>query len=173
MNEPKIRLLEDKDVGLISEAFAQIGWDKPVSLFEGYLSEQKAGHRLVLVAYVGDEFVGYLTIKWESSYPPFKRDHIPEIKDLNVLPQFRRRGIATALLKEAEKRVGERSSIVGIGVGMSPDYGAAQRLYAILGYIPDGRGLFLVDRHVRSGDSVSVDRLIQYLTKTLWAKVSA
>jgi hypothetical protein len=31
-------------------------------------------------------------------------------------------------------------NIMGIGFGLTADYGAAQRLYPKLGYIPDGRG---------------------------------
>ena len=112
-------------------------------------------------------FAGYLTVEWRSEYPPFVAQGIPEINDLNVLPQFRRRGIATALIKEAEQCIGERSFVVGIGVGMTPDYGAAQRLYAVLQYVPDGRGVYDCDRHAQPGDEVKVDNLVQYLTKTL------
>ena len=41
-------------------------------------------------------------------------------------------------MNEAERAVLERSSVVGNGVGMSPDYGAVQRFYALRGYVPDG-----------------------------------
>ena len=162
-----IRLMEGRDVDLIVSAFRELGWDKPPSQYESYLSEQKEGRRVVLVAFLESDFAGYLTIRWESQYPPFVEEGIPEISDLNVLPRFRRRGIATALIREAERRVGERSSVVGIGVGMTPDYGAAQRLYAVLQYLPDGRGLFHRDRYAQPGDAVKMDDLIQYLTKTV------
>lgn len=32
-------------------------------------------------------------------------------------------------------------SVVGIGVGATPDYASAQRLYPKLGYVEDGSGL--------------------------------
>ncbi len=65
---------------------------------------------------------------------------IPEIQDLNVLPPFRRKGIATMLLDRAEAEVACRSDVVGIGVGLHPGYNDAQRLYVKRGYIPDGLG---------------------------------
>ena len=71
-------------------------------------------------------------------------------------------------MDEAELAVSERSSVMGIGVGMSPDYGAAQRLYALRGYVPDGRGLASEGRTVSHGDTVTVDDgLALYLTKVL------
>jgi len=71
-------------------------------------------------------------------------------------------------MDEAERRVSERSGDAGIGVGMSPDYGAAQHLYVVRGYVPDGKGLTSNGRPVRSGDEITVDDgLVLYLTKTL------
>ncbi len=68
----------------------------------------------------------------------------------------------------AEQRVAERYPIVGIGVGMDPDYGAAQRLYVNRGYIPDGRGLVSHGRPVTHGQTVPIDDgLALYFTKQL------
>jgi GNAT superfamily N-acetyltransferase len=93
---------------------------------------------------------------------------IPEIQDFNVLPRFRRQGIGTRLIDEVERKVSERSGVAGIGVGMSPDYGAAQRLYALRGYVPDGKGLTSNGSPVKPGDEITVnDGLVLYLTKTL------
>ncbi len=163
-----IRPLERGDIGPIAEAFRDLGWDKPRSQYERYLSEQREGLRSVLVAFAGGDFAGYVTIAWGAGYPHFQASGIPEIQDLNVLPRFRRAGIGTRLMDEAERAVLERSSVVGIGVGMSPDYGAAQRLYALRGYVPDGRGLTSEGHPVLYGDVVTVDHgLVLYLTKEL------
>ena len=71
-------------------------------------------------------------------------------------------------MDEAERKVSERSGVAGIGVGMSPDYGAAQRLYVRRGYVPDGRGLTSKGSPVKPGDEITVDdALVLYLTKTL------
>ena len=109
---------------------------------------------------------GYVTLKWESHYLPFKKQVIPEIVDLNVLPAFRNQGIGSKLLDEAERSAFERSSIVGIGVGLYPDYGSAQRLYVKRGYIPDGRGVTYKYQPIPPGETVCLDDdLIFWFTK--------
>jgi len=125
-----IRPLKPQNCRIINAAFTAIGWNKPISQYERYLSEQDRGERVVLVALVDDLFAGYLTIHWKTDYPPFRDNAIPEIRDFNVLPQYRRQGVGTSLMERAERLVRERSNIIGIGVGMTADYGAAQRLYA-------------------------------------------
>jgi GNAT superfamily N-acetyltransferase len=168
MRNLAIRPLQGRDVALISTAFHRIGWNKPRSQYERYHSEQQRGIRTVLVAFVEGEFAGYLTINWNPAYPPFRVGEIPEIQDFNVLPCFRRRGIGSRLMDEAEKEVSGRSAVAGIGVGMSPDYGAAQRLYVLRGYVPDGKGLTSNGSPVRNGDEITInDGLVLYLTKML------
>jgi len=163
-----IRSLSHEDPALISAAFDQIGWNKPVSLYEAYLREQEAGERQALVATVEGAFAGYVTVKWQPSYAPFADADIPEIMDLNVLPRHRRQGIATALMDRAEALIAERSPIAGIGVGMYPDYGNAQRLYVLRGYVPDGRGLTYNDRILEPMEpTVNDDDLVLYFTKAL------
>lgn len=163
-----IRLLQSDDIRTIADAFAAIGWDKPATQYERYLAEQQRGERVVLVAFQHGTFAGYLTIVWQSGYPPFRDAGIPEIVDFNVLPQLRQRGIGSYLMEEAERRIAERSMVVGIGVGMDRDYGPAQRLYVKRGYVPDGRGLISHDRPVAWGDTVIVDDgLILHFTKDL------
>lgn len=168
MNSFDIRLLTAPDIQPIAAAFAKLGWDKPASQYEKYLSEQESGARVVLVAFLNGEFAGYVTLVWRSHYPAFREQNIPEIVDFNVLPKFRRQGIGTRLLDEAERRVAEASPLVGLGVGMTADYGAAQRMYVKRGYIPDGRGLFSGGVPVVYGQPVQVDDdLVLYFTKNL------
>lgn len=169
--KPMIRLLEQKDIPKIANAFQELGWHKPASLYERYWKEQSIGLRHVFAAYIEGEFAGYLTICWRSSYEPFRNEHIPEIVDFNVLPKFRRQGIGTELMDVAEKHIASVNPVAGIGVGLDPDFGAAQRLYVLRGYIPDGRGLYYRDHHVKYGEQITVDYdLIFYFTKelTLW-----
>ena len=166
--KPKIRLLERRDIPEIVQAFREIGWNKPASQYERYLSQQEVGVRNVYVAFAEEQFAGYLTICWESSYKPFFIKSIPEIVDFNVLPKFRRLGIGTLLMDKAEREIAKVSSVVGIGVGMTSDYGAAQRLYISRGYIPDGCGLHWRDHHVNYLEEIRVDDdLALYLTKEL------
>jgi ribosomal protein S18 acetylase RimI-like enzyme len=163
-----IRLLKREDIPTITQAFRELGWNKPASQYERYLAQQELGVRNIYVAFVEGEFAGYLTICWESSYRPFHVKSIPEIVDFNVLPKFRRLGVGTQLMDRAEAEIAKVSSVAGIGVGMTPDYGAAQRLYILRGYIPDGLGLHWRDHHVGYREEiVADDELALYLTKEL------
>ncbi|HEY8600441.1 MAG TPA: GNAT family N-acetyltransferase [Thermomicrobiales bacterium] len=168
MDEPTIARLTEADIDEIVAAFAAVGWPKPVSQYTRYVQEQERDQRVVLVARCAGLFVGYVTISWHSTYPPFREAEIPEIADFNVLPRWRRRGIGSRLLDLAEGRIAERSAVAGIGVGLFADYGAAQRLYVRRGYIPDGRGIIWHGRIVGPGDTVVADDdLVLYLTKAL------
>jgi GNAT superfamily N-acetyltransferase len=164
----QIRLIQATDIQPIAAAFAELGWQKPASQYEQYLSEQQAGSRVVLVAWLNGEFSGYVTIVWRSHYPAFALAQIPEIVDFNVLPKFRRQGLGMALMDEAERRVAEVSPLVRLGVGLTADYGSAQRMYVKRGYLPDGRGAFSAGQPVVYGQSVPVDDdLVLFLTKKL------
>lgn len=164
----QIRLLNDEDPPIIAAAFDRIGWCKPEAKYRRYLDEQSAGRRTCFVAAVHGEFAGYVTVNWNPTYPGCVEQKIPEIQDLNVLPQFRRRGIASRLLDEAESLVTGRCRVVGIGVGLHPGYNQAQRLYVKRGYVPDGRGVTYQDRYVTEGAQVTLDdELILHFTKEL------
>ncbi len=162
------RPLSEHDPPVISAACQSVGWNKLETQYRRYLNEQAAGTRTCLVAELGGQFVGYVTINWQPAYIEFAEQRIPEIQDLSVLPAFRRRGIVTRLLDEAEAHVSARYNVVGIGVGLHPGYNAAQRLYVKRGYVPDGRGLTCKGRYVAEGEALVLDDdLVLYLTKTL------
>lgn len=163
-----LRPMVPADAAAIPAIQAALGWGARGDLYERYLDEQASGVREVWVADIDGRVAGYLTIVWKTHYPPFAAESIPEIVDFNVWPEFQRRRIGTALMDHAEARIAERSDTVGIGVGLTPEYGPAQRLYVLRGYVPDGRGLTFRDRSVVHGDPVTVDDdLVLHLTKRL------
>lgn len=164
----QIRPLHQNDPAEIAAAFRRIGWNKTEAQYQRYLDEQTAGLRPCLVACVGVQFAGYVTLNWQPAYPPFAETGIPEIQDLNVLPEFQRRRIASRLLDEVEALAGERTPVIGIGVGLHPGYNAAQRLYGERGYIPDGRGITYRDRFVEEGAQIVLDDdLVLHFTRHL------
>lgn len=167
-NQITIRSITMDDCKAISEAFTAQGWNKPQEQYERYFKEQMEGTREVFIAEYNNEFAGYLIVVWESGYGYFRENRIPEIVDLNTLIKFRKKGIASALLDEAERKISERSNIAGIGFGLMPDYGQAQRLYVKRGYIPDGLGVYKGENYIKYGDNIVVDDdLALYLTKSL------
>lgn len=150
--------LEEKHIDEIVTAFTKIGWNKPKYLYEKYLNEQVQKSHTVLIAQYQGNFCGYITIKWQSEYSGFNSENIPEISDLNVLPDFRGQGIGTKLIQACEdiaKKHGH--SEIGLGVGMTADYGNAQRLYVQLGYVPDGHGFHYQHKALKYGDNATVD----------------
>lgn len=162
-----VRPIRLSDATIMSAAFAQLGWNKPEIQFRTYLQQQTAGERDVLVAELNGQFAGYVTICWQSPYP-FANDGIPEVQDFNVLPVFRRQGIGTRLMDRAEEKIATRHNIVGIGVGMYPDYGHAQRLYVLRGYVPDGLGLCYSYRALKPMEHTNNDDdLALFFTKKL------
>lgn len=164
-----IRFLEESDIDEMVSAFKAIGWHKPRSIYEGYLSEQTKGTRLTLIAKKENRFCGYVTLKWNSDYPHFKAHRIPEIADLNVLPHYRKKGIGSKLIEKCEKLVVDHGyTQIGLGMGLTKDYGNAQRLYVKRGFILNGHGLFYKHHPVHFGTHVIVDDdLVLYLTKTI------
>ncbi len=164
----EIHRLQAGDVQEIVAGHQEAGWKKTTPLLEGYLRDQLAGDRVVLVARLDGVFAGYLTIIWSPEYRPFREAGIPEVNDFSVLPKFWRRGIGTRLMDEAERIIGERSAYSGIGFGMGADYGPAQRLYVLRGYVPDGHGLMDHSKPVVYGEQIMVSHeLAIYLVKKL------
>lgn len=152
-----LRPMTGADAVPLHEAFEALGWDKPVDLFEGYARLHSEGERIVLVAEVDGALAGYCTLRWLADYAPFREAGIPEIVDLNVLPHYRRNGVGSALIDQLEEAAGQRSDVIGLGVGLYRDYGPAQRMYMQRGYFPDGRGIVYANREVEPGASVPID----------------
>lgn len=162
MKDLVIRTMQKSDCEIIAQARGKLA-----SQYEGYLTEQTIGERTVLVAERRGTLLGYITIVWEAGHEPFRAQGIPEIGDFNVFGG-RRQGVGTALIEEAERRMARVVDAAGVGVGLTPEYGPAQRLYAKRGFVPDGRGIWYNDHYVKLGDTVVVDHgLILWQTKTL------
>ncbi|HEU4576823.1 MAG TPA: GNAT family N-acetyltransferase [Polyangiaceae bacterium] len=164
----RVRPLLERDAAVISQAFRAVGMHKSVHQFEQYLAEQQQSIRQCWVAHVDGRFAGYVTLHWNPLYPGIAGKGVPEIQDLNVLPSYRRQGIATRLLDRAEQSAAARATSVAVGVGLLPGDSAAQRLYGRRGYIPDGLGVTYEDRFVEAGELVRFDHeLVLHLIKPL------
>lgn len=119
-----------------------MGVAKDIGYFERQFERQESGTRQLYIAEFEGLDAGYCVLNWTPKYPLFNKMDVPEIQDLNVVSAFRRRGVATAMIGYCEDLARERGcEHIGIGVSVSPEFGPAQRLYSILGYVPDGNGV--------------------------------
>ena len=75
-----IRVLDGGDLDKLAAAARDLGGDKPRSQYERYLVEQRERRRTVLIATLGDSIAGYVTVDWNSSYPPFESDGYPRYR---------------------------------------------------------------------------------------------
>ncbi|HZC44200.1 MAG TPA: GNAT family N-acetyltransferase [Acidobacteriaceae bacterium] len=165
----EVRELRAADVPRIAETYGGPAWHGGAKKWDQRLVEHAHGQRLVLLVVSGDEILGYGSLLWVSGHAPFREAGIPEINDLVVSERCRNQGIGAQLIHALEERArAAKHSKVGVGVGLFKEYGAAQRLYVHLGYVPDGKGMASGGLPVASGDKVLVDDdLVLWLVKDL------
>jgi GNAT superfamily N-acetyltransferase len=121
--------------------------------FERCLLEQEEGKRVLLIAARAERLIGYAQLIWKPLYATYRRLDIPEIQDLNVIPEERGQGTGSKLIDACEALVREMGKPeIGISVGLNQRYGAAQRLYVKKGYVPDGAGVCYDEVPVRAGE---------------------
>lgn len=135
----------------------------------GFWQEAEQGGRLIWAAWDGKRLAGQITLQHESQYPPFRKHAIPEIVDLWVHPQDRGRGTGRRLLQHAIAHARDAGrKAIGLGVGVTASFGAAQRLYVLEGFVPDGSGLWVNGRQPHADETVSLqDNVLMMWVKTL------
>jgi GNAT superfamily N-acetyltransferase len=165
----EIRKLKAADIQTIVVTQGGVAWNGGFEKWNQRLAEHETGDRVALLAVEGPAILAYGSIVWSPPYQPFRELGIPEIQDLVVAEQHRRRGIATRLIEALEdlaRRRGCRQ--IGLGVGLYADYGPAQRLYLKLGYVLDGRGTTYKYLPARGGETFRIDDdLLLWLVKSL------
>jgi len=134
-----IQHMKESDIDGLKKSFSNM--NNQLDQYEIFWKEHQAGRRVTILAISDEQIVGYANLLWQSDYSAFQEMDIPEINNMHVLDEFQKQGVGTALIREAESvAVAQGKKEIGIGFGLTPNYGAAQRLYPKLGYIPDGRG---------------------------------
>jgi len=133
---------------------------------------QERGLAVQLVAWMGEEPAGRVMVVFPGHpewSPSAYREGCPEIRDLGVAPEWRRRGIATALIAAAERETRSAGfSRLGLGVGLEGDYAAARSLYERLGYV-FAHGPFVQAARLEADDGapLPVAGVCTYLVKSL------
>lgn len=135
-----IRTCEWADLLRLERCIASPGLS---AFHERRFAEQVAGSATYLIAWLGARPVGHVMLRWSGPSEQEVAERLGRTPMLNALgvwpPEFRRRGVATELIRRAELLVGQRGS-QRLGLGVAVDNVAAQRLYRRLGYRDWGHG---------------------------------
>jgi GNAT superfamily N-acetyltransferase len=127
------------------------------------LDQQRAEGSTYLIAWDHDQPVGHAHVAWVGT-----RLGVPEIQDVFVVPERRRRGTAAQLTDAAEQEAHVRGwDAISLSVSQ---YGnvAARELYAKLGYADAGIDPVRVSGTIMlRGRPFEVDDTLVYLVKSL------
>lgn len=153
-----IRKAEPADISRLWQVVHDMRLAKEPGYFEDLLAHQEEGRKILLLAEMGGNLTGFCILNWMPRYGLFKKLGIPETQDLNVLPSYRRQGLATALIASCENLAeGRGCTQIGISFGLHAGFGPAQSLYFKLGYMPDGYGVTYDRKTVQAGEIRPVD----------------
>jgi GNAT superfamily N-acetyltransferase len=127
------------------------------------LGQQAEEHSIYLIAWENSQPVGHAHIAWSGTHLG-----LPEIQDVFVLPERRRRGIATELTHAAEEEARARGwDSVSLSVSQEGN-AAARLLYSKLGYVDAGVEPVRVSGPIMlRGRPFDVNDILVYLKKQL------
>jgi GNAT superfamily N-acetyltransferase len=116
-----------------------------------------------LIAWEDDQPIGHAHIAWTGTHL-----QLPEIQDVFVVPEHRRRGIATRLVHSAEEEARKRGwSSISLSVSQEENP-AARLMYGKLGYVDAGTDPVPVSGVITlRGRPFEVDDTLVYLRKDL------
>jgi ribosomal protein S18 acetylase RimI-like enzyme len=146
-----VRPLTEDEVAVVDEAL-------PLNRLDQWRREDST----FLIAWDEGRPIGHAHLAWDGT-----KLGLPEIQDVYVAEDARRRGVATALTHAAEAEVlarGHDRISLSVGTGNF----AAQALYALLGFADAG----VAPEHVQGtimlrGEPFEVDDTLVYLVKEL------
>ena len=124
MTQAVLEWVAPECVDAVVTEFGRVVYPGDLDEARRHFEDHAAGGGASVLARVDGALVGYLTIRWQSHNPRFRDAGIPLIHHLAVFAPYQRRGIATALMDEAEARIAERATHAGITVGLFDAYGA-------------------------------------------------
>lgn len=153
-----IQKAKSLDIDALKEISKSNNGRKIKGYWEQCASRIESGEITVFIALNDGKPVGYGILNWQPKYRIYQSQNIPEIQDLNILRSMRRKGFARAIIAQCERAATEKKCMqIGISFGLTREYGAAQRLYIKLGYVPDGYGVTYDREPVISGQMHCVD----------------
>ena len=87
-------------------------------------------------------FVGWISLVYIPKVSKWRGHGHVYVDELWVAPEYRRQGIAAALMGKADELKGNLNA-VGIRLYVNTENPGAQRLYQCCGYTEDGRAIFM------------------------------
>lgn len=164
-----IRNMEEADAQAFIHEYRLQGWHPDINTYLGRLKEQADGTCVALTALYQGHPAGAVYLYRNAQGGPFKDRFLPIIVDLGVLQKYQRKGIGSKLMDAAEQIAAQFADTVCLGVGLSREYGSAQRMYFLRRYIPDGSGVWYHDKQCIQYETECTidDDLLLYLYKKL------
>lgn len=164
-----IRSMEPADAQAFFDEYTAQGWHPDVAYYHMRMREQAEGKCAALTAVYQGQPAGTLYLYRSAQEGPFREKGLPEIVDFGVLQKYQRMGIGGRLMDVAEQIAAQHADAVCLGVGLSQEYGSAQRMYVKRGYIPDGSGVWYRNKQCVQYETVCTvdDDLVLFLSKCL------
>ena len=164
-----IRNMEEADAQVFYDEYTTQGWHSEVEYYLMRIREQAEGKCVALTAVYQGHPAGTVYVYFTANDGPFKGKNWPIIVDFSVLQKYQRKGIGNRLMDVAEQIAAQYADTVCLGVGLSREYGTAQRMYVKRGYVPDGSGVWYQDKQCVQYETVCTvdDDLVLFLSKTL------
>ncbi len=135
---------------------------------------QKRGEGVYFIAWHGHIPVGHFLLYWSGPQDAHVMQHVDVTKTAYLEAgatqvAYRRKGVATALIQEAERLAKAKGCTrIGLEVG-STDNPDAKRLYEKLGYVDWGQGEFPINWEYidRNGNQGTESEIVTYMHKLL------
>ena len=164
-----IRNMEEADAQILTDEYTAQGWHPDVDYYLMRIRGQAEGKCVALTAEFQGRPAGNVYLYLKANEGPFKGKDWPIIVDFNVLMKYQRKGIGNRMMDVAEQLAAQYADTVCLGVGLSREYGTAQRMYAKRGYIPDGSGVWYQDKQCVQYETVCTvdDDLVLFMSKKL------
>ena len=166
-----IKPAEASQLEILEHEFSPVTFSKPH--YRRYEVQQR-GKGVYLIAWHNRTPVGHFLLRWSGPDDARVRRYIDVVQRAFLEAgatgvAFRRKGVATALIREAERLAKEHGCThIGLSVG-STDNPDAKRLYETLGYVDWGHGDFLISWEYidRGGNRGTESEIVTYLHKVL------
>jgi GNAT superfamily N-acetyltransferase len=169
MSEVSIRPIKKIEIEVINTMFKGQWKNKHLQRLE----KQERGDAVYLFAWIKDLPAGHLFLKWKGSADEFvhskTKEEIPDIEDLFVLDEYRKKGIGSLLLDFADSLARDKG-FRKTGLSVSVDDSMVKNMYLKRGFVDAGFGNYEESYSFteEDGKTYSWKEICIYLIKELY-----